>query len=223
MSAPELLPCPLSDDAIAFYLKRPGLMLQPEIEKALTELQSLRSARQPGQDAAGDGTGSLAAQAEWRPTHTHHRTKKFYRVTGERLDVTGDEGVVVVEYDDSSSNKYVQAKERFYGTICRHGYPEQPRFRPLGTVGSAHTNAQHAHEPSSSSNPPDGGRLREALERLKDRAAMWAAEARKHEGESDLWTEYSSKASEASSCALVVESALSASPCGASEKTERTT
>lgn len=118
----------------------------PEFCAALVELWNRRSSpagmekQESGRLQAGDPMSG--AEQGWAPTHTHHRTKKFYRVTGERLDVTGDEGVVVVEYDDSSGNKYVQGKDRFYGTIARHGYPEQPRFRPLNEAEGISTGGE---------------------------------------------------------------------------------
>lgn len=60
MSAPELLPCQLSDKRLTGFLEQldAGTLavatMINNFRAVVTELQSLRSARQPGQDAAGD-------------------------------------------------------------------------------------------------------------------------------------------------------------------------
>lgn len=48
------------------------------------------------------------------PTHMHVASGRFYRVTGRgRLEVTGDEAFLLVEYENASGEKFAQSAERF--------------------------------------------------------------------------------------------------------------
>lgn len=51
----------------------------------------------------------------FEPTHTHVRTGKQYMLTsiGERIEVTGDDGYPLAEYEDAEGNRYAQWSERF--------------------------------------------------------------------------------------------------------------
>lgn len=51
----------------------------------------------------------------FEPTHVHVRTGKRYMLTsiGERIEVTGNDGFPLAEYEDAEGNRYAQWSERF--------------------------------------------------------------------------------------------------------------
>lgn len=51
----------------------------------------------------------------FKPTHVHVRTGKQYMLTSisERLEVTGDDGYPLAEYEDADGNCFAQRVDRF--------------------------------------------------------------------------------------------------------------
>ena len=58
---------------------------------------------------------SIAETRIFEATHVHVRTGKHYMLTsiGERLEVTGDEGYPLAEYEDAEGRQFAQRADRF--------------------------------------------------------------------------------------------------------------